>query len=316
MDERGQSTRVARPLSAGRNRILLALAALGLAGSVLTLATVAGAQSTSVPAVGLAADAAAQHGTHGHDAPAAAGSSDSGTESSSPKTVNVAIKDYAYDPAQLTVNVGDTVVWTNEDSAPHTVTVSDGPEKFNSPNLNKGDSFSYTFTKPGTYNYYCAVHPDMKAAVTAQGSSAPPSPTSSASPSPGPTSSHTMPPPSSSGGSDGCASKEMLTQLYQHLESAHLEESPGQQVADALNLDQWVKTHTVWLDHMIVQPAQGGPTTLSAVLEPFILHIESAHLGEGLGQQVQDALNLDQYIKVHTVLIENMLKPLFAQTTC
>ena len=259
MDERGQSTRVARPLSAGRNRILLALAALGLAGSVLTLATVAGAESTSVPAVGLAADAAAQHAAHGYNAPAAAGSNDSGMsgmESSSPKTVNVAIKNYAYDPAQLTVNVGDTVVWTNEDSAPHTVTVSDGPEKFNSPNLNKGDSFSYKFTKAGTYNYYCAVHPDMKASVTAQGSSAPPpSPTSSASPSP---TSSASPPPGS--GASDCTSKEMLTQLYQHLESAHLEESPGQQAADALNLDQWVKTHTVWLDHMIVQPAQGGPT--------------------------------------------------------
>jgi plastocyanin len=55
------------------------------------------------------------------------------------------------------------------DSAPHTVTVSSGPEKFGSPNLQKGDSFSYKFTKPGTYDYYCAVHPDMKGSVTVTG---------------------------------------------------------------------------------------------------------------------------------------------------
>ena len=108
----------------------------------------------------------------------------------------------------------------------------------------------------------------------------------------------------------------MLTQLYQHLESAHLEESPGQQAADLLNLDQWVKTHTVWLEHMIIPAAEGAQTTVAAALQPFILHLESAHLGESLGQQVQDLLNLDQYVKTHTVLIENMLKPLFAQTTC
>ena len=81
MDECGQSTRVARPLSAGRNRLLLAVAALGLAGSVLTLAAVAGAEPTSAPAVGLAADAAAQHAApaaHGQAAPAVKGASDSG----------------------------------------------------------------------------------------------------------------------------------------------------------------------------------------------------------------------------------------------
>ena len=159
----------------------------------------------------------------------------------------IKITNYKFARQALTIKVGQTVKWINEDSAPHTVTTTSGPAKFDSGTLQKGDSWSYTFTKPGTYKYYCAVHPDMKASVTAQGSSAPPpSPTSGASP--GPTSSASPPPGSGAG---DCTSKEMLTQLYQHLESAHLEESLGQQVADILNPDQYVKTHTVWAEHLL-----------------------------------------------------------------
>jgi plastocyanin len=61
-----------------------------------------------------------------------------------------------FTPAQLTVKVGTTVVWTSEDGVPHTVTADDG--SFNSGNLNKGDSFKFTFTKAGKFPYYCAYH--------------------------------------------------------------------------------------------------------------------------------------------------------------
>ena len=61
-----------------------------------------------------------------------------------------------FTPAQLTVKVGTTVVWTSEDNAPHTVTADDG--SFDSGNMKKGDSFKFTFTKAGTYPYYCAYH--------------------------------------------------------------------------------------------------------------------------------------------------------------
>src|SRR5581483_4882133 len=50
--------------------------------------------------------------------------------------------------------------------APHTVTTTKAPVAFDSGVFQNGKSFSYTFTKPGTYEYYCAVHPDMKAVVT------------------------------------------------------------------------------------------------------------------------------------------------------
>ena len=57
------------------------------------------------------------------------------------------------------------------DTAPHTVTVTSGPVKFDSGTLQKGESFSYTFKETGTYEYYCAVHPDMTASVKVVGGS-------------------------------------------------------------------------------------------------------------------------------------------------
>lgn len=77
----------------------------------------------------------------------------------------VQIENYAYSPSSITVNVGDTITWTNDDTAPHTVTTSSGPQSLSSPYLSKGQSWSFTFTEPGTYSYYCAVHPYMRAQV-------------------------------------------------------------------------------------------------------------------------------------------------------
>jgi plastocyanin len=65
----------------------------------------------------------------------------------------VMIMNYAFSPASLAIAAGDTVTWTNEDSAPHTVTVTNGPKKFDSGTLQKGQSFSYAFTAAGTYSY-------------------------------------------------------------------------------------------------------------------------------------------------------------------
>jgi amicyanin len=78
---------------------------------------------------------------------------------------SVQMANYAFAPAAITVDEGDTITWTNQDTAPHTVTTTSGPERLNSPYLSKGQSWSYTFTAPGTYMYYCTVHPDMRAEV-------------------------------------------------------------------------------------------------------------------------------------------------------
>ena len=91
-----------------------------------------------------------------------------------------------------------------------------------------------------------------------------------------------------------------------HLEAAHLQTSVGQQVADALDVDQYVKTHTVLLENML-QPLLHGS---DAALGVFLDHVYAAHLETSIGQQVADAVALTQYVKAHTVMVENMIKPL------
>ncbi len=79
--------------------------------------------------------------------PAAAGS-----------TVN--IKNYAFSPATITISKGQTVTWTNMDSAPHTVTSTRGI--FDSGSIGNGQIFSYTFNTAGTFEYSCTIHPSMQ----------------------------------------------------------------------------------------------------------------------------------------------------------
>jgi plastocyanin len=82
--------------------------------------------------------------------------------------VAVKIAQLAFGPASVTVPVGGTVTWTNGDPESHTVT-SMGKGPLNSPTLDAGGTYSYTFTTPGTYMYYCAVHPDMMGMVVVGG---------------------------------------------------------------------------------------------------------------------------------------------------
>ncbi|WP_037360496.1 cupredoxin domain-containing protein [Amycolatopsis orientalis] len=91
-------------------------------------------------------------------------------------TQTVMMQDYAYAPASLTVHVGDTVTWIQHDTAPHDVVTTSAPVAFRSPQLSQGQSWSYTFQTPGTYAYYCSVHPDMRAQVIVQPAPAPPPP--------------------------------------------------------------------------------------------------------------------------------------------
>lgn len=80
-------------------------------------------------------------------------------------TQHVMMERYAYSPATLTVRAGDSVTWTNHDQAAHDVVTSSGPASFRSPLLQTNQSWTFTFTVPGTYAYYCSVHPDMRAQV-------------------------------------------------------------------------------------------------------------------------------------------------------
>ena len=86
------------------------------------------------------------------------------------QSISVNIQNFAFDPPNITVAPGTTVTWTNNDSAPHTVTATDPAGAFDSGTLRPGQSFSVTFTQPGTtYAYYCAIHPSMRGTVTVAG---------------------------------------------------------------------------------------------------------------------------------------------------
>jgi len=80
---------------------------------------------------------------------------------------SVKIDNFSFSPATITVPVGTTVRWTNADDIPHTV-VSDDKTSFKSKALDTDEQFTYTFTKPGTYSYFCSIHPKMTGKIVVQ----------------------------------------------------------------------------------------------------------------------------------------------------
>lgn len=75
----------------------------------------------------------------------------------------VSVGDGVFAPGSLSIAVGDTVTWTNDDDSPHTATAAGA---FDSGNLEPGQSFSFTFDQPGTYGYLCVYHEEMTATIT------------------------------------------------------------------------------------------------------------------------------------------------------
>jgi amicyanin len=81
-------------------------------------------------------------------------------------TAEVKIDNFSFAPGSLTIQAGTTVTWTNRDDIPHTVVSED--KLFKSKVLDSEEKFSYTFSKPGTYSYFCSVHPKMTGKVVVQ----------------------------------------------------------------------------------------------------------------------------------------------------
>ena len=75
----------------------------------------------------------------------------------------VAVQAFVYDSAEVTVTVGTTVTWTNNDEEPHTIAAKDG--SFHSPGLDTHGTYSFTFATPGSYDYICSIHPFMTGTV-------------------------------------------------------------------------------------------------------------------------------------------------------
>jgi plastocyanin len=82
-------------------------------------------------------------------------------EKSSPP--EVLVDNFSFAPESLTVPVNSTVTWVNKDDVPHVIASNDG--LFKSKALDTNDKFSFTFTKAGTYSYYCSIHPKMEGKI-------------------------------------------------------------------------------------------------------------------------------------------------------
>ena len=83
-----------------------------------------------------------------------------------PETTEVKIDNFSFGPGTLAIPVGTTVTWTNRDDIPHTVVSTDGV--FKSKVLDTDEKFAYTFSKAGTYPYFCSIHPKMTGKVIVQ----------------------------------------------------------------------------------------------------------------------------------------------------
>jgi len=80
------------------------------------------------------------------------------------ETLEIAIEDFLYSPADLTINAGTTITWTNNDAAIHDATERD--RSWNTELLSKSEAGEITFDEPGTFEYFCSIHPWMEASIT------------------------------------------------------------------------------------------------------------------------------------------------------
>jgi plastocyanin len=90
----------------------------------------------------------------------------SSAKAAQPASAEVKVDNFSFGPATLTVAVGTTVTWTNRDDIPHTIASTD--KVFKSKVLDTDEKFSFTFSKAGTYPYFCSIHPKMTGSVVVQ----------------------------------------------------------------------------------------------------------------------------------------------------
>ena len=144
--------RTRRPLIALVVMTTFALASCGGSSSDGASDSTAPPETTAAPAETTAAPAESTTTEAGGEAPAGDGA--------------VTIKGFAYDPDPIEVKVGDTVTWSNEDSADHTATSgADSPETFDTGDIANGATGEVTFETAGTYDYICSIHDNMNGTV-------------------------------------------------------------------------------------------------------------------------------------------------------
>jgi plastocyanin len=122
-----------------------------LMGSALGLAACGGGEDDPAPAAAASTPAAAETPAEPKAKKA---------KPKPPAAASVAIQGFAFAPQAIEAKVGQKITWTNDDAAPHTVTAKTGGD-VDSGSLAQGASFSFTPTKAGTIEYFCAIHPSM-----------------------------------------------------------------------------------------------------------------------------------------------------------
>jgi len=138
-------------MASGKNRLALVIALLALlAGALAASACGGGSKEKATPAA--TSPAGTPKATQAATTPEAEGAS-------------VEIKNFAFEPKTVTIKVGQTVTWTNQDSTTHTVTGDGG---IDSDGLSKGKSYSKTFDTEGAFDYHCSPHPQMTGQVIVQ----------------------------------------------------------------------------------------------------------------------------------------------------
>jgi plastocyanin len=90
-----------------------------------------------------------------------------GAQIQAAKTVEVSIENFTFNPKSVTVKVGTTVTWTNKDDIPHGIAATGNVFK-RSNALDTDDRYSFTFTTPGAYQYFCYLHPQMTGTVVVE----------------------------------------------------------------------------------------------------------------------------------------------------
>jgi len=175
---RRERREMAKPTVRG---VLTALVVVfGMLAVVYVTVTLSGSQQTFVQQLAgskTQSGTAASNSTVNETSPSLLDQTTSGQQggASPPETVSVSIPpgsgnsdQVSYLPYQVTVVIGvnNTVTWVNNDSAPHTVTAKDG--SFSSGNMGQGGVYTYTFTTPGTYRYYCIYHSWMVGVVVVE----------------------------------------------------------------------------------------------------------------------------------------------------
>jgi plastocyanin len=144
----------------GWKEIILLIGIIGLLGLVLTSCTPSNATQTDQRGnskTNASASPGAEVGKSNMNMPATP------TATKKMKVASVAnqvvIENFSFAPATLTVKPGTKVTWINRDDVPHTVDEND--KRFKSGTMDTDDQYSYTFSSPGTFSYFCALHPKM-----------------------------------------------------------------------------------------------------------------------------------------------------------